>query len=187
MGAALAESPYYAGVVAGVSTLSADGRSAPPAASLYKPENGLIAGVLGGIHLREYLSVQGNWTWNRNDLTLTSIRAGGVFQEERRRSTQHSLAVDMLLYFRNRASWARPFLSVGGGVVRFRSTPGAITSTEPALRVAVGIDMAIRDGWAFRYSFCETIRSNPISAQLTPPGTRNLAHFQNLFGFVKNF
>ena len=43
------------------------------------------------------------------------------------------------------------------------------------------------DQWSFRYSFSETITGNPISARLTPPGERNLANFQNLFGFVRRF
>jgi len=65
--------------------------------------------------------------------------------------------------------------------------PAEFTSTAPALRVAVGIDLAIHSGWAFPYSFSETIRPNPVSERLIPPGDRNLANFQNLFGFVKAF
>ena len=65
--------------------------------------------------------------------------------------------------------------------------PKKFTSTEPALRVAVGIDLTLSLGWAFRYSFSETLRRNPISAQLSPPGQRNLANFHNLFGLIKTF
>jgi hypothetical protein len=36
-----------------------------------------------------------------------------------------------------------------------------------------------------RYSFSESVSGNPISAQLSPPGQRNLANFQNLFGVVR--
>jgi hypothetical protein len=60
-------------------------------------------------------------------------------------------------------------------------------SFAPALRVAVGIDCALAEGWAIRYSFSETIRNNPASEQLSPPGQRNLANFQNLFGVFKTF
>ncbi len=121
--------------------------------------------------------------------------------EQIRTSSQHGVLGDLLVFFRNRRSSARPYLSVGAGFVRLRSTevsinsivgaprlpPKQFTSTAPALRVAVGIDLALGRGWAFRYSFSETIRNNPISAQLSPPGRRHLANFQNLFGFVKNF
>jgi hypothetical protein len=47
--------------------------------------------------------------------------------------------------------------------------------------------MTIHGRWAFRYTFSETIRGNPVSARLSPPGQRNLATFQNLFGIVKTF
>jgi hypothetical protein len=60
-------------------------------------------------------------------------------------------------------------------------------STDPALRVAVGIDLGTADGWRFRYSFSETINRNPVSAQLSPPAQRNLANFQNLFGAIRSF
>jgi hypothetical protein len=53
--------------------------------------------------------------------------------------------------------------------------------------VAVGADWLLKKGWMFRYTFSETIRQNVISKQLAPPGERNLANFQNLFGFVKQF
>jgi hypothetical protein len=61
--------------------------------------------------------------------------------------------------------------------------PPEFKSSAAALRVAVGIDLALSSNWSFRYSFNETIRGNPISEQLSPPGRRNLANFQNLFGF----
>jgi hypothetical protein len=206
--AALAESRFFAGALGGISTLSADGRSEVAAGSaslsLYKPENGATIHAFGGIHLSEHLSVQGNYVWSRNALTLTSstTSAGGLdAYEQSRSSRQDGVSGDLLLYFRNRASWARPYLSAGAGVTRFSTRsrrlltvtgapalpPARLTSTEPVLRVAVGIDLGLRRGWAFRYSFCESIRTNPVSALLLPPGRRNLATFQNLFGFVKTF
>jgi hypothetical protein len=60
-------------------------------------------------------------------------------------------------------------------------------STNPALRVAVGIDVDLGGDWRFRYSFSETISRNPVSAQLSPPAERGLANFQNLFGAIKSF
>ncbi len=192
----------------GISTLSADARSAimpaVTAVSLYKPENGPTINFFVGRHLSDYLSIQASYGWNRNSLMLTSARfssAGQVSYGEVRNSSQHSVLGDLLLYFRNRRSFARPYLSVGTGFVRLRSgqvsissivgspvlPPTQFTSSAPALRVAVGIDLTVRRGWAFRYSFSETIRHNAISAELSPPGGRNLANFQNLFGFVKTF
>jgi hypothetical protein len=121
--------------------------------------------------------------------------------EEKRSSSQNSAILDLLLYFRNRDSWARPYLSVGSGVVRFKSghreslnvrgsasrLPAQFTSSEVALRVAVGIDISVRRQFAIRYSFSETISENPLGGRLSPRGERNLANFQNLFGIVKYF
>jgi len=196
----------FVGAVAGISTLSADARAVitdtGADVSLYKPENGPALNLLAGVHVNDYFSVQGNYIWNRNTLALSSVRsANAEFFEERRRSVQHGFIADGLLYFRRRESWARPYLSAGVGLVRFESRepmlrvsrgaparPQAIfTSTDPALRVAVGIDLGSEDGWRFRYSFSETISGNPVSAQLSPPAQRNLANFQNLFGAIRSF
>lgn len=203
-----ASGEFYAGGLGGVSTLSADGRSIiipeSTAISLYKPENGPAISVFLGRHFTDYLSIQGNYVWNRNDLTLTSASfssAGLIQYELMRTSSQHSVLGDLLLYFRNRKSFARPYLSVGTGIVELRSTakrlsnvagsptipPSQFTSAAVALRVAVGIDLAIRHGWAFRYTFSETARSNAISAELMPRAERGLKNFQSLFGFVKTF
>lgn len=121
--------------------------------------------------------------------------------QEARDSSEQSVLGNLHLYFRNRRSWARPYLSVGTGVVRFQSKEVAISaltgmpalpprhfdSAAAALRVAVGIDVTIHGRWAFRYTFSETIRGNPVSAVLSPSGQRNLATFQNQFGVVKIF
>jgi hypothetical protein len=64
---------------------------------------------------------------------------------------------------------------------------GEIASTRIGLRSHVGIDVRIVRHLAFRYSFSETITGNPISRALTPRARRNLANFQNLFGFVGRF
>ena len=66
--------------------------------------------------------------------------------------------------------------------------PGlARTDVRATLRVAVGLDVRIGDGWSVRYSFSESLSGNPISEQLTPPGRRNLANFQNLVGVLRSF
>lgn len=195
----------YAGVVAGVSTLSADGRSEittdRAGVSLYKPENGLAFNVFAGLHIDDCVTVQGNYVWNRNDVVLTSVRSGPPsFYEQPRSSSQHAIGGDLLLYFRNRRSALRPYLSIGAGVVRLGTRPmddAIVTNavlppanshaTRALLRVAVGMDIAVGHGWSARYSFSESISGNPLSAQLSPPGRRNLANFQNLFGIVRVF
>ena len=55
------------------------------------------------------------------------------------------------------------------------------------LNVPVGMDVNLGKGWAFRYTFSETISQNPISDRLSPPGQHSFKNFQNLFGFVKRF
>ncbi len=66
------EDRLYAGVLVGISTLSAEARATtqPSRAevSLYKPENGAALNLLVGLHLGRYFTVQSNWVWNRNDL-----------------------------------------------------------------------------------------------------------------------
>jgi hypothetical protein len=203
-----AQHRLYLGFMGGVSTLSADARTAldsgSATTSTYKPENGPTAGAYIGLHWSNYFSVQGDYLWNRNKSTLDSLTAsttgaGTRLYERAFQSRQHAAFGNALLYFRPRSSWVRPFLSVGTGVVHFAaeprsggianglSPPGPFSATKPALHVAVGIDLKLKSGWGFRYSFAETSSSNPISHQLTPPGSRMLANFRNLFGVVKYF
>jgi hypothetical protein len=197
----------FAGVATGISTLSADARSeiTPAGAdvSLYKPENGAALNFLAGAHVHEYLTLQANYVWNRNDVVFTSLRAtdaGPAFYEQPRATSQHAVVGDLLAYFRGRRSVLRPYLSVGMGVVRLRTResgegrardaalpPARVQATEAVLRVAVGIDVALGRHWSARYSFSESLSANPLSAQLSPPGRRNLANFQNLFGAVRAF
>ena len=56
-----------------------------------------------------------------------------------------------------------------------------------ALNVPVGIDAALGRGWAFRYTFSETISGNPIDDHLSPSGRHSFKNFLNLFGFIKRF
>jgi len=204
----LASAQFYAGAVGGLAILSADGRSeiTPQSAafSLYKPENGASFGLLVGRHFTDYVSLQADYGWNGNDLTLSANSIspqGETLYQEARNSSEQSVFGHFLLYFRNRRSWVRPYLSVGTGVVRFHSKevatsaltgmpalpPKDFRSVAAALPVAVGVDVTIRRRWALRYSFRETMRSNPISAVLSPPGQTTLKTYENLFGFVKTF
>jgi hypothetical protein len=199
------QTQFYAGALTGIATLSADGKtniaSSDAGASSYKPENGAIVSLFGGVHLNDYVSLQGNFTGNRNNLVLSSFRGTDLAYEQKRRSSMRSFSGDVAVYFRGRGSWVRPFLSVGVGGTNFKSETveltylrGAITpppnefsETMATFRSAVGIDVALKRGWAFRFSFVEPIQKNPISPRLSPAGQRNLASFQNLFGFVKTF
>ena len=203
-----AQRRFFVGGVAGVSTLSADTQTSispgTVAFSTYRPFNGAAVNLFSGALLNDYISIQGNYVWNRNDITATlSSASPGSFavNEEQRDSSQHSGILDLLLYFRSRESWARPYLSVGSGVIWFKSErreclnrtgtvgelPLKFTSNEIGLRVAVGIDVRIRQGLSLRYTFSETIRGNPVSSRLSPRGEGNLANFQNLVGIVKYF
>lgn len=203
-----AQGRYYAGAVAGIATLSADAKTViEPAASsisLYRPFNGAAVNAFAGAHLTDIVSVQGNYVWNSNNLTLFSTRFSGGREsliEEERSSRQDAVIGDVLVYFRDRRQWARPYLSAGAGVARLQTEPGTVTAARGispaalpkfstsavAMRVAVGIDVALGSGLSFRFTFSETVRSNPISGRLSPPGERNLANFQNLFGILKRF
>src|SRR5262249_44769026 len=194
----------YAGILGGLATLSADARSQLSAqglsASLYKPENGPALNLFAGAHVTEYFSVQANYVWNRNDLILSSTSsASSSFYEEQRKSSQHALIFDFLVYFRRRDSPA--YLSAGPEIVHLSSVqrrivavsgvppqpPPRFSSTRPALRVAVGMDIPITRRLEVRYSFSETLRHNDISAHLFPHGQRGLANFQNLFGIGFRF
>lgn len=198
------EGPRYVGAVAGVATLSADARSEATAAgadvSLYKPENGVALNVFAGAHTHEYVTLQLNYIWNRNDLLLVSAAdtpGGPAVSEQPFASSQHAIVGDLLLFFRDRASGVRPYLSAGLGAVRLRTRirdggravrtipPQEVSSTVAVLRVAVGLDLALGGKWIVRYSFSESISVNPIGRRLSPPGQRGLANFQNLIGILR--
>lgn len=205
----LAQAPQiYFGTAVGISTLSGDGRSITTAegssVSLYDPMNGPALNVFGGWSLHEYVSIQGNYIWNSNRLTLTSTTASAgltSFYEQERTSSHHSLFADVLVYFRSPGERIRPYLSTGIGSVHLSSTEeqtlvavGAVELPAPTfrdttvvLRSAVGIDVRVGERWAIRYSFSEFIGPNPIGRQLDPPGERSLMNFQSLFGFVRYF
>ncbi len=201
------EAQFYAGVMGGVATLSGDSRSmigSTSSFSSYDPKNGPAVEVLLGRHLSNYFTVQGEYIWNSNTLNFTSDVMSGSGQQayqETRSSSQQSVIGDLLIYFRKRDSRLRPFLSVGTGIVHLSSSqqqinqligapvlpPQHFSSNMAALHVPVGLDVKLTKGWAFRYSFSETLSSNPISAKLSPPGRHRLQNFQNLFGIIKQF
>ncbi len=205
----VAQRSYYVGVLAGISTLSADGRStfAPSvtSTSLYKPENGPLLNLFAGIHLSDYVTIQANYVWNRNEVTMVSLiapdRDGPTSYEQARTSRQQGAFGDLLFYFRNLGSRVRPYLSAGTGVVVLHSeqsqllqlsgvtdlSPPAFSAAKAAFRAGVGVDLSLGNSLQFRYSFVETIQGNEFSRHLSPPGARNLAHFQNLFGIAVRF
>ncbi|HEX3821483.1 MAG TPA: outer membrane beta-barrel protein [Candidatus Sulfotelmatobacter sp.] len=203
-----ARAQFYAGFVGGVATLSGDARSlvGPSATefSSYNATNGPVLNPLVGKHLNDFVSVQGEYLWNRNPLVLSAgaftVGSTAAYQEERS-SSQSSVFGSVLVYFRPRESRVRPYLSVGTGWVHFASTvknlniaqgaapipPNAFSADMIGLRVPVGIDLTLHRGWRFRYSFAETITRNPISHELDPAGPHSLKNFQNLFGIVREF
>ena len=203
----MAQRQVYVGVLGGLATLSGDGRyvvtSTSTATSLYDPGTGGAASFFGGIHLFKYASVQGNYIWNRNDVTLVSSLSNPAafsFYQRPVRGTQNVFVVDVLVYFRERGSRIRPYLSQGGGFVHISSRPSGNTlsrgdlsipgdsaSTSLMSRTAVGLDVRLRPGWYFRYTFGENISRNPIASQLSPPGQRLLKNFQNFWGIYRTF
>ncbi len=205
---AFAQSEFYGGLQAGVSTLSGDAASTLSAGaadfSSYNPQNGIALSTIFGRDISEYVSLQADYIYNRNRLTLASgAFSNGTLNsyQEVRGSSQQSVIGDVLVYFRQRQSRLRPYLSVGTGVVHFSSfqqrvdlvagspslPPQRFSSNLIALHVPVGMDVKLRAGWMFRYSFSETLTKNPISDQLSPPGPHSLKNFQNLFGIIKRF
>lgn len=199
---------YFAGGLGGIATLSADHgtdiSSSSSALTAYGTRNGPAFMIFFGRHFTDHISGQLTYGWNRNTITPDLVTFNGSAESsytEERDTRQQSVMADFMLYFQKRSSFARPYLSVGTGWTRLESSlvrivsvtgsptmmPADFSSSAPALRVAVGIDIFARKNWALRYSFAETIRSNAISQRLTPPGPHNLANFQNLFGFTWQF
>jgi Outer membrane protein beta-barrel domain len=201
---AIGQDRYYLGALGGLAILSGDAGSSLSStatrSSIYNPANGPALNVFAGTLLSDYLSLQANYIRNANQVagfSNTATANGFTGLRQSTNTSQQAFTGDVLLYFRNRRSEFRPYLSVGAGFVHLSShrtmesivgnpeiQPADDTSTNPALRVAVGIDVRIRHGWAFRYSFSETLTHNPLSERLSPPGQHALKNFQNLFGFL---
>src|SRR6266568_1144976 len=122
---ASAQSGFYGGLQAGVSTLSGDTASVLTAStasfSSYNPQNGIALSAIFGRNISEYVSLQADYIYNRNRLTLASgAFSNGTLNgyQEVRGSSQQSVIGDVLVYFRQRQSRLRPYLSVGTGVNR---------------------------------------------------------------------
>jgi hypothetical protein len=195
----------YAGAIGGIATLSADAGSQRVAQGLdlssYAPSNGGALDLFAGVDLHDYLSLQGDFIWNRNQLRLNSSSAGGAFYQQDRGSSQQAAIFGVLIYFRRRSARIRPYLGGGAGIAHLSSAaeqlvgsggapalpPAEFSWTGPVWRTHVGLDLRLIRSLDFRYSFSETIGHNEISNKLTPPGPRGLANFQNLFGFVVRF
>lgn len=205
---ALARAQLYAGVLGGVSSLSGDARSVVSSGSTsfwsYDPKNGGDLSLLFGKHFSDYFSAQGSYTWNENELSLSAGSSGAGTEQayqETRGSSEQTVLGNLLVYFRARNSRLRPYLSVGTGIVHFMSTqesiqqvlggpilpPHRFSANRVVLNVPVGMDVNLGKGWAFRYTFSETISGNPISDRLSPSGQHSFKNFQNLFGFVGRF
>lgn len=195
----------FAGVMGGVSTLSADGvnQGTPPqSTSSYKPENGAtVVGYLGK-HFTDYFSLQVSYSWNRNALTLAGGNfANGTSYSAPFTANMYTYGLEGMAYFRQRDSLLRPYLSAGPTISHLWGDPNGAASVmgsgvqvpqkfhkvKIGLRVAVGIDWRISRRVSLRYSFSETIQQNPISEILQPPAERRLANFQNLWGVHFHF
>jgi hypothetical protein len=200
----LAQAGRFAGAGPGIAILSAGSEavidSSTASLSNYKPARGALVHVFAGIHLSDYWSLQATWSANRNELTMSSSLAAAGFYQQRRSSSQQNLGGDLLLYFRNRRSFVRPFLSVGLNSMWFSSEPietvaasgslsppASFKEQAPGLRVAAGADLMLPSGWGFRYAFLENMQRNVIGASLSPPANPVLMNFQHIFGFVKYF
>ncbi len=177
-----ARAQVFVAGLAGTAALSGKSaiRATPPAAANYDPRVGPAANFAVGYHFNDWVSAQAGYIWNRNLLTTTQL-AGTALSTSQDTLTQSAFAFDTMLYFRPRESHLRPYLSVGPAVVSL------LDEHHAGLRVAVGIDISPRKGWALRYSFSEMMSANPFAARLSPPASGGLMNFQNLFGVVKSF
>src|SRR5688572_28483194 len=96
------------------------------------------------------------------------------------RTAQHAGVVDLLLYFRNRRNWVRPYLSAGIGAAHTRADlrvthlEGKETSVDVVMRVAVGVDLLLKGNLRFRYSFSESLVDNPFAASTVEKGIHEL-------------
>ncbi|MBI2686614.1 MAG: hypothetical protein HYX27_09885 [Acidobacteria bacterium] len=201
---AIAQPRYFIGAGPGISILSGGSGSqvtaSAAAISNYEPKAGAEAHVFGGWHPWEYLSVQAAWSASRNGLTFNATTPNGFYRQQRK-SSQQNVGADALLYFRERKSPVRPFLSVGLNHMWFSSDPTSTTASGGALlppprytgrawglRVAAGADLVRRNGWGFRYAFMEHLQQrNVIGLRLEPAARRQLMTFQHIFGIVKYF
>lgn len=178
-----ASGQFFAAAMGGVAALSsaAAAQANPAAASSYAPKVGPALNIEAGYHLTDWFSVQAGYIWNQNPIESAELSAAS-FRQISREEQQHSMGADLMVFFRPRNNWVRPYLSAGPAWVRVAS------ENRLGFRVAVGADlMWRRSGWGVRYSFSEMMTSNPFASALHPPASGGLMNFQNLFGVVKTF
>ena len=164
----------------GAAALSGASVVTAAAAANYDPKVGAALNLAVGYHFNEWVSAQAGYIWNRNRIITTQL-AAPVFSQTEAERAQHAISFDGMVYFRPRADRLRPYLSAGPAVV------SVLDQRKLGLRVAVGIDIQLRAGWAFRYSFSEVMTANPFAETLRPAAKGRLMNFQNLFGVVKVF
>jgi outer membrane protein W len=152
----------------------------PVSASNYDSKVGPALNLEVGYHFDDWFSFQAGYIWNQNRIVSTEVN-GALYLQQQATRGQHALSSDPLLYFRPRTNAIRPYLSAGPAWVHL------LAQDKLGLRVAVGVDLMIRSGWGFRYSFSEVLSANPLGAALRPPSAGKLMNFQNLFGVVKVF
>jgi len=205
---ALSQAQWFSGGSVGLATLTGDGSTSIEASrtriALYQPKNGPAFQLFAGRHIRDYLSLQASYGYNRNPVTFTGLDIANSIEnsfEQSRRLTQHSGGLDAMIYFRPLTSKVRPYVSGGAGLIYLNSTtnrllnikgnpvppPDSFSNTKPYWRTAVGIDLYLKPKWRFRYTFWETVTTNPLSAQLQPRGKALFLNFLNQFGVVREF
>src|SRR5215472_11330840 len=201
--AQLRKEMIYFGGMGGIATLSGDANAVITAnsasTSSYDPSNGAAASGFVGVHIFNYVSLQADYVWNRNNVVLvSSINSSGAssFYRIPESATQQAFLGNALIYFRKRESRFRPYVAegVGAALIHSRLSGDAIISGNPtlppasskhasiALRTSVGLDLRLRGPWYFRYSFGETLTRNTFGDELSPPEHRVAKNFQSLFG-----
>lgn len=198
---------WYAGGSAGIATLSGDGAAnvtaTAAATAQYQPRIGLAAQAFTGRTFGNYFATQGAFSWNRNQLTFIGLdnSAAAFAFEQQRRSQQFTLGIDGLIYFRKRGERLRPYVSGGVGWLRVSSSAATLRNAsgapplpaarfiahKPYWRTAVGLDVTLKHRWRFRYTFWETVSTNPFGAELRPQGRALLLNFHNQFGLLREF
>lgn len=200
LSAQLEKKNFIAGL-GGLAILSGDAKAAfsqGAVASFSSPKDGFALNLAAGHHFNNWVSAQGNYLFNRNDVTLNGV-SGNTFYSAVNQSRQHQIVFDGMLYVRPLSSRIRPYLSVGFAMVQasrnqvsFLGTAAVVPTPKasewhPGLRSAVGMDLTIKPGWAFRYSFSETLTGNLFSRSLVPPAQKHLMNFHHLLGVVRSF
>jgi hypothetical protein len=177
-----AKGQLFFGAMAGTAALSSAAAAPPnpPRASNYDPKLGPALNLEAGYDFDDWFSVQAGYLWNRNRIVSTEVRVE-TFAQRIKDEDQSALAANFMVYFRPRSSRVRPYLAAGPAWVRVAG------GNKLGLRVPVGLDVMMRPGWYFRYSFSEMITGSGFGATLSPPAAGKFMNFQNLFGFVKRF